>query len=476
MNSRLASVLFRRKTKRSKTPGRRNLLRLRSIIVLLALCMACSPAPAPRPEVESPQEEPSNPTEEIVPTEVPEEIMPTEILPTEPPVAANPVIPIPDFDEILQFGGGGAGPPFCWAYPTDGGSISIEQSVDELNLCVFLENVRTAAPIQLTIEHTDGTGITLTSNGLILDHGIYSVHSDGFGPGGPIQGWTADGDVKFAIPIWWPQTLPSGNWNITVSQANGPSAHGQYYFKKPVEESYISGLDASSEEEIRYNDYEVGSQPLQLTDNGGLIVSGGNYPANTPVYILVYDSPYSEPALVEKTAMLSDDTGAIFGELAGPFEIGAGYLLYGITDPDTVLSSLDTYSCYGVVGDSFGAACDYFQVIAAPSLHGSYSTQVPSSCPGAPPQQIIPGQSGYVCTQSERVNLREDPSRSGNLIVQLEPGTQFDLGEIQPVCADDWSWWYVSVDNNTLEMEDDVSGWLAEGGDETDPYFICPLP
>lgn len=481
MKPRIASVPVQGKKKRSTPIEQRKRFGIKSLFLLLALCVAC--LPGSRPAVESPPEEPNFPPQEVIPSEPPQEILPTDlpepteaVISTEAPVASTPVLPVPDFAEILQFGGGGAGPAFCWEYPSDAGSISIEENgLDDLTVCVFLENVRTDEPIQLTFEHADGTGIRLTSNDLILDHGRYIVYWDGFDEIGSIEGWTRDNNVKFAFSVSWPKTLPSGTWNITASQANGLSAYGSFHYSRPGDESYIAGLDAHSEEEITPDEHFVASQPLRPLDNGGLIVSGGNFPANTPVYILLY-SQSSQPVLVQKTAILSDDSGTVFGELAGPFEIGASYILYGITDPNTPLSDPNTVSCYDMVGHSYGAACDYFTVIAEPSLHGAYSTQVPSSCPGAPPQQIVPGQYGYVCTQSEKVNMRDDPSRSGNVIKQLEPGTQFNVSSLEPVCADDWSWWNVRVDNNTPDVQDDVSGWVAEGGDETDPYFICPLP
>jgi hypothetical protein len=323
----------------------------------------------------------------------------------------------------------------------------------------------------------DGSGITLTSNDLILDYSVHTVYWDGFEyeagtiefEAGTIEDWTGDGNVKFAVSIAWPWSLPEGNWSITASQVNGPSAYGSFFFSKPGDESYISALDSYSEQELTPVAYwRNADQRLRLPDNDVLIFSGGNYPANTPVYILLYYAQIDQHFLVQTTAVVSDDSGSIFGELAAPFDTGATYFLYGITDPDTALSDPNAESCVDVVGNTYGAACDKFYVTFEPSLQAYYATEIPSSCPGAPPQQIIPGQSGYVCTQSERVNLRDDPSRSGNLIVQLEPGTQFHVGEIEPVCADDWSWWYVTVD--------DTSGWLAEGGDQTDPYFICPLP
>jgi hypothetical protein len=49
---------------------------------------------------------------------------------------------------------------------------------------------------------------------------------------------------------------------------------------------------------------------------------------------------------------------------------------------------------------------------------------------------------------------------------QLETGTSF-LITGGPSCAENWNYWRIRTD-------DGLSGWVAEGGDNTDPYFICP--
>jgi uncharacterized protein YgiM (DUF1202 family) len=79
---------------------------------------------------------------------------------------------------------------------------------------------------------------------------------------------------------------------------------------------------------------------------------------------------------------------------------------------------------------------------------------------------MVVNQRGYVCTQTDSVRLRNSPQKSSNTTAQLQKGTQFTvIGG--PSCADNWSWWQVKTDNG-------LNGWVAEGGDEVDPYFICP--
>jgi len=50
----------------------------------------------------------------------------------------------------------------------------------------------------------------------------------------------------------------------------------------------------------------------------------------------------------------------------------------------------------------------------------------------------------------------------------MEPGTALAIVD-GPICADGWLWWQVQAEGGEI-------GWVAEGGDETDPYYICKTP
>ena len=386
----------------------------------------------------------------------------------------TPLPPMPDFEEILTFGGGGAGQLGCdHGYPPTPNSISVSTTFGRhAILCVFLQNVNTAAPIQLNLTQYGGTGMVLRSNNLILDRGWHRAHWDGFEAEGNIETWTRDSLIKFVLSVWWPVTLPAGDWRFTVSQVGGLQVSGDFRVSKQVDRSYINALDARSEQELTPDNPFVAVQPLQLSDNGRVTVAGTDFPPDVPVYILLYhekDKFISEYDLIEKKIMISSHSGSIAGELSGPFGAGQTYILYGVTNPNAVLGGEDFVTCDQALGQTAGSACDYFSILPDSSaLNVHYATHVPSSCPGAPPQWMIVSQRGYVCTRSESVRLRVSPSRSASTLIQLEPGTQFTvIGD--PSCSDNWSWWNVQLDNGTL-------GWLAEGGDKTDPYFICPLP
>ena len=98
----------------------------------------------------------------------------------------------------------------------------------------------------------------------------------------------------------------------------------------------------------------------------------------------------------------------------------------------------------------------------APTL----AAESPSGCPGAPPQQVRVGDRAYVCTGYDRLVMRAQPQRSSAEITRLESGTHIAIVD-GPACAESWSWWKTKTDSG-------VVGWVTEGGDEVDPYFICP--
>jgi hypothetical protein len=89
-----------------------------------------------------------------------------------------------------------------------------------------------------------------------------------------------------------------------------------------------------------------------------------------------------------------------------------------------------------------------------------------SGCPDAPPQRVRVGDKARVCTAYDQLVVRARPGRSSSEIARLKPGTYVTIVD-GPICADVWSWWKVQTDSGTV-------GWVAEGGDEIDPYFICP--
>jgi hypothetical protein len=105
-------------------------------------------------------------------------------------------------------------------------------------------------------------------------------------------------------------------------------------------------------------------------------------------------------------------------------------------------------------------------VITPTKIPSKTQSATMSSCPGAPPQRVRLDRRAWVFTKQDRLIVRAEPDRSGSEITRLDPGTYFKVIN-GPVCADNWSWWGIKTDSG-------IKGWVAEGGDNTDPYFICP--
>jgi len=89
-------------------------------------------------------------------------------------------------------------------------------------------------------------------------------------------------------------------------------------------------------------------------------------------------------------------------------------------------------------------------------------------CVNAPVKRLSIGSGAFVCTKSDPVVLRTGPHRAANKIESLSPGTSMVVIS-GPTCDETVSWWYWEV-----RTESNQTGWIAEGGDQTDPYFVCP--
>jgi hypothetical protein len=90
-----------------------------------------------------------------------------------------------------------------------------------------------------------------------------------------------------------------------------------------------------------------------------------------------------------------------------------------------------------------------------------------NGCPGSASQRVMIGDKAIVCTQSDDLIVRKGPGLDGKVLTGVEPGTILLITD-GPACADKWFWWKVELDSG-------LEGWIAEGGDDVDPYFICPV-
>lgn len=120
--------------------------------------------------------------------------------------------------------------------------------------------------------------------------------------------------------------------------------------------------------------------------------------------------------------------------------------------------------------DSYDIFTDVYRNIVQPCTVSTEEKSIEStgitSCPNAPVQRMKVGKNGYVCTKEDGVYLKSAASLSSTRLRLIEKGTVFSvIGG--PKCANNWSFWQIQLSSGTI-------GWISEGGDAEDPYFICP--
>lgn len=116
------------------------------------------------------------------------------------------------------------------------------------------------------------------------------------------------------------------------------------------------------------------------------------------------------------------------------------------------------------------------------SSNSSESNDENSSCGGTTLSKIKINKSAYVCTETDRLIVREVPG--GSEILRLYPQEVVSvIGG--PKCYDSATWWQINIPSGTkstvgqTDLEDffytnsEVTGWVREGGDYLDPYYIC---
>ena len=93
-----------------------------------------------------------------------------------------------------------------------------------------------------------------------------------------------------------------------------------------------------------------------------------------------------------------------------------------------------------------------------------------SPCAGSPKRLQI-GKRAIVCTweSGENLILREGPGKSYRELRRLRPGAVVTITG-PPQCDAETGWWYWPV-----RTRSGYTGWMAEGGDRKDPYFLCPF-
>jgi hypothetical protein len=142
------------------------------------------------------------------------------------------------------------------------------------------------------------------------------------------------------------------------------------------------------------------------------------------------------------------------------------------SDPSGAYYVLAEHPQNGVFGQS---APPYFILDSITPAQDNISISSPTAnpqanadCPGAPRSRIEVGERYQVCTEEDRLNLREKPGSQASSLDKLETGTLVKvIGG--PVCENNVLWWQVEPDFGW------TAGWVVEGSvEDTDPYFLCP--
>jgi hypothetical protein len=419
--------------------------------------VSMSPVP-PSSTPLSPVASDPNPTQSLVPaiilTSDPAQttIVPSISVPTNTPLPS-----LPDFEEVLTFEGGGAGGGWCLP-PVAPNTIEVVNVMfgESADFCVAVLDMGMDQSFHFQITAPDGR--QYTSPTLTINESTHEVQWEGYGDSYGYAEYLEKHTLYLSLANWMPVDFSEGQWQIQISGDNFSIAD-RFSVSREMGQPYIGAVDARSETQIMPVNRESGLHLVKVGDNGRIGVIGSDFPAGAEIYILLYRS-FSESRgaeLVQKMSVISDSAGSIKAELTGPFDLGQSYYVVGLSDPATPLGGYN--AIYNLPYDLF---------LVEPAVMAATVNAPSSSCPGAPTQRMVVNQRGYVCTQTDAVRLRVSPSRSADTIVQLDTGSQFTVIS-GPSCADNWSWWEVQTDSGQ-------AGWLSEGGDEVDPYFICPLP
>jgi hypothetical protein len=97
-----------------------------------------------------------------------------------------------------------------------------------------------------------------------------------------------------------------------------------------------------------------------------------------------------------------------------------------------------------------------------------FLSKLPSQdCSQSPEQHIQSGMNAVVCTKKDPLHIREHSSTQSDVVYTLNRGDQVKVIN-GPVCAEQFRWWQVKTTNGS-------QGWVREGKDQEDTYFICPV-
>jgi hypothetical protein len=258
--------------------------------------------------------------------------------------SSTPLPPIPDFDQVVNFGGGGGGRPAI--YP--GFSPSMSVFMEPLNpaATLYLWGVRFNLPFQLQLISPDGR--VFQSTDIWVENSTGEIQWEGYQAF--LGGANMAANPRYvSLLIWWPNNFPSGQWHISAS-GDGLQASTDFIVEARNGPS-LDVLDTRPSNEIIPF---YGRHPAHEDGTGDLV--GLNYHPNIPVYLLLYhESPavYLQFELLNKQVVVSDSNGTITAKLAGLSESEEQFLVVGVSDPETQLSDY-TFGTMPYPFDNFG--------------------------------------------------------------------------------------------------------------------------
>lgn len=106
------------------------------------------------------------------------------------------------------------------------------------------------------------------------------------------------------------------------------------------------------------------------------------------------------------------------------------------------------------------------------------------TCPDTFAPRVAIDDRAMVCTRSDRLIIRVDPEKGAREIARIYPGTIVKILS-GPECGDKSSWWWIQVPKGTNvyfanvnrdgRIDEDLIGWVREGGDTIDRYYLCKI-
>ncbi len=281
----------------------------------------------------------------------------------------SPVPALPSFAPLLQFGGGGARTYLCTVqnYPNTLPSFHIMQEKNILYICIYGGNLR--SPFRLKFNPTGGETtqqIDFLPSAFMINN-IFGVQWQGYSAANTNRGtmlqvpagndlyiFTQSVEIIAGLPV----DSSAVDWQVQASGENGDfHIDGQFTLEKTGTTSHIGVVNQVGGNQFDpLFDYQglFYQHLLKLDENGGINVIGTDFPANTPVYVLLYHAMDSATYQLENQRTLqADSSGSISKELAGPFTVGDSYLVFGVTDPNAQISEESAYFNSDVPHDFF---------------------------------------------------------------------------------------------------------------------------